>query len=107
MYQPLPQCLTLERIGERLSLITTRDIPKGQNLGICEVKDSRFADGLVRTPLGGFLTESEVSNTHKKDMGTHFCLITSLDIPKGDEIVVFESTSKWTLDLFGLKIRLL
>jgi len=54
MYRPLPKELTITHSPiEGLGLFALADIPKKQELGITHIKDSRFEEGYIRTPLGG------------------------------------------------------
>tara|TARA_R110002074_G_scaffold219649_2_gene390304 strand:+ start:401 stop:751 length:351 start_codon:yes stop_codon:yes gene_type:complete len=64
-YKPLPDNLTIaDSAVEGLGLFATKDIPMDTNLGISHIKDSRFQDGFIRTPLGGFYNHSEEPNCH-------------------------------------------
>lgn len=58
-YRPLPDYLTIRQSNiEGLGLFTTKDIKKGDVLGITHVEDKRFEDGYIRTPLGAFFNHS-------------------------------------------------
>ena len=64
-YRPLLDSLTIDKSNiEGLGLFATSDIPIDTNLGISHAKDSRFPNGFIRTPLGGFYNYSEEPNCH-------------------------------------------
>jgi SET domain-containing protein len=100
-YKPLLDSLTINKSNiEGLGLFATEDIPIGANLGISHVKDSRFPDGFIRTPLGGFYNYSEEPNCHTvADDHPHshsqfqlVSLVTNRDIKCGEEL-----TCRYTL----------
>ena len=62
-YRPLPKELTIAKSKiEGLDLFASKDIKKGVILGISHVRDNRFENGFIRTPLGGFINHSEAPN---------------------------------------------
>ena len=62
-YRPLPKEVTIKESDiEGLGLFAIEKIPKGTNLGITHVLDSRWPDGYIRLPLGGFYNHSETPN---------------------------------------------
>jgi|TARA_R100000951_G_C2627437_1_gene176488 hypothetical protein len=62
-YRPLPDFLEIRRSEvDGLGLFTNKTIPKGTELGITHVRDGRFQNGYIRTPLGGFFNHSEEPN---------------------------------------------
>ena len=88
-YKPLPSCLTVSTSTvEGLGLFATKDIPAEKVLGISHVKDDRFENGYIRTPLGGFYNHSNDPNcTHQID--EEFIRLMSIKkINKGDELTV-------------------
>ena len=89
-YRPLPDKVTIRLSPiEGLGLFATDNIPKGVNLGICHIKDERYPDGLIRTPLGGFINHvSKKPNTERVDMGNHFVLMVIRDIKKDEEVTL-------------------
>ena len=87
-YKPLPDCVTIRSsIIHGLGLFATQDIPKGTNIGITHVKDSRFEDGYIRTPLGGFFNHSETPNCKVVHDDEYIYLVTLQDIKQCDEIL--------------------
>lgn len=62
-YRPLPEFLTIKQSNiEGLGLFATNTIPKNTIIGVTHVKDERFEDGYIRTPLGGFFNHSNEPN---------------------------------------------
>ena len=62
-WRPLPDFLTIKDSKiEGLGVFTTRDLPKGFDLGISHIFDERFPDGYIRLPLGGFINHHEIPN---------------------------------------------
>tara|TARA_R100001126_G_C4699421_1_gene89529 strand:- start:100 stop:399 length:300 start_codon:yes stop_codon:yes gene_type:complete len=63
MYRPLPKELTIKKSYiEGLGLFATEFLPANTKLGISHIKDKRFEDNYIRTPLGGFVNHSDVPN---------------------------------------------
>lgn len=99
-YRPLPDFLTIKsnedlskKTGRReLGLYTTKVIYQDEILGITHVKDSRFEDGLVRTPLGGFFNHSETPNCMLVPKLDCLELKTIREIYEGEEITVKYNT---------------
>ena len=89
-YVPLPKSLTIRNSEiHGLGLFTTENIKKDVLLGITHIKDDRFEDGYIRTPLGGFFNHSENYNTKIVSDDTYLYLLTTEDIKCGDEILAF------------------
>jgi SET domain-containing protein len=95
-YKPLPDNLTIaDSTVEGLGLFATKDIPMDTNLGISHIKDSRFQDGFIRTPLGGFYNHSEEPNCHtvaddhaySHSQFKLVSLVTNRDIKSGEELM--------------------
>ena len=62
-YRPLPAFLEIRRSEvDGLGLFTNKSIPKGTELGITHIRDDRFQNGYIRTPLGGFFNHSDKPN---------------------------------------------
>ncbi|MAV80132.1 MAG: hypothetical protein CBD31_05190 [Flavobacteriaceae bacterium TMED171] len=62
-WRPLPDFLTIKESKiEGLGVFTTKDLPKGFDLGISHIFDKRFPDGYIRLPLGGFINHHEIPN---------------------------------------------
>ena len=94
-YKPLPSCLTIKPSEiEGLGLFAVEDIPMGTNLGISHIADSRYENGYIRTPLGGFYNHSESPNcvALKQDserLGSIVSLITLNEIEAGEELTAY------------------
>ena len=95
-YKPLPKSVTIqESTVDGLGLFSTQFIKMGTVLGTSHIRDSRFENGFIRTPLGGFVNHSEEPNCHfvlvKGDFpiakeGELMQLIVIKDIEKGEEL---------------------
>lgn len=87
MYRPLPPYLTIKESHiEGLGLFTTEDIDPNHKIGVTHVRDNRFQDGYIRTPLGGFFNHSETPNCKVEFEGDYIVLSTLIKINAGDEI---------------------
>ena len=87
-YTPLPKSLTIHNSEVHgLGLFAVEKIEANTIFGITHVKDDRFSDGYIRTPLGGFFNHSDKPNTKIIDDGEYLRLITISDINIGDEIL--------------------
>ena len=63
MYRPLPDSLTVGDSNiDGIGLFAKEDIPSDTVFGISHVRDDRFPDGYIRTPLGGFFNHSDTPN---------------------------------------------
>ena len=86
-YRPLPNAVTVKSSTvEGLGLFAVVDIPQGTELGISHVKDDRFENDYVRTPLGGFYNHSENPNCEAYPDGDFIRLKTIKDISAGEEL---------------------
>tara|TARA_Y100000593_G_C4234358_1_gene298725 strand:- start:224 stop:520 length:297 start_codon:yes stop_codon:yes gene_type:complete len=93
MYRPLPDFLTIKESKiHGLGLYALSNIKKNYILGITHIKDSRFENGYIRTPLGGFFNHSENPNCKVESIGDYLLLISLTEISSGSEI-----TAKYTL----------
>ncbi len=62
-YKPLPDFLEIRRSEvDGLGLFTKEPLLKDTELGITHIRDDRFENGYIRTPLGGFFNHSEKPN---------------------------------------------
>ena len=93
MYNPLPNNLKLEKSNiHGYGLFADKAIKKGTVLGISHVKHDLFANGWIRTPLGGFYNHSDTPNcqledTQLDDNDTQAKLLVAFkDIKAGDEL---------------------
>tara|TARA_B100000579_G_C22006261_1_gene477419 strand:- start:77 stop:394 length:318 start_codon:yes stop_codon:yes gene_type:complete len=88
-YSPLPDNLAVRPSKiHGTGLIATRDIPAHHEFGITHVKDDRFEDGYIRTPLGGFFNHSDNPNCEAYVDGDFICLRSLNNIKQGHEITV-------------------
>ena len=86
-YRPLPQFLEIRNSEiEGHGLFTKKDLPAGLELGIAHVKDERFENGYVRTPLGGFFNHSEDPNCEAYIDGDFIMLKTIKRIEQNEEL---------------------
>jgi SET domain-containing protein len=88
MYKPLPEEVTIKKsFIEGLGLFAKENIPMNTKLGISHVKDDRFENGYIRTPLGGFVNHADVPNCEFfKDDGDYILLRTIRPINIGHEL---------------------
>ena len=64
MYKPLPNCLTIKKSPiEGLGLYATKNINSNCFIGLTHIRDGKFENGYIRTPLGGFYNHSNEPNT--------------------------------------------
>ena len=98
-YRPLPGIVTIRNSTvDGLGLFAVVDIPQGYELGISHVKDSRFENDYVRTPLGGFYNHSDNPNCQAYRDGDFIKLKTIKPIAAGTEL-----TGKYWLYNLGEK----
>ena len=89
MYRPLPSYLTIKPSSvEGLGLFAVKSIPKSTDIGISHVKDRHFANGYIRTPLGGFINHSTTPNCKTFYEGRLISIITITDIKIGEELTL-------------------
>jgi len=89
MYKPLRPYLTIKKSSiHGLGVFATEDLGIRTNLGISHVGDFGFPDNLIRTPLGGFINNSEEPNCELQREGRKLFAIVIKQIRKGDEITL-------------------
>ena len=89
MYRPLPPYLTIKSSSvEGLGLFAVEPIKKSINIGISHVKDLHFANGYIRTPLGGFINHSNTPNCKTLYEGRLISIITIKDVKIGEELTL-------------------
>jgi SET domain-containing protein len=89
-YRPLPNNLTIKNSKiEGLGLFAIKDIKKDHIFGITHIKDDRFENGYIRTPLGGFFNHSDDPNCEAYIDGEYIKLKAIKDIKEGEEITAF------------------
>ncbi len=95
-YRPLPDVVTISKSYiEGLGLFASNNIPMNTKLGISHIKDTRFQDGYIRTPLGGFVNHSDVPNCEFFKEGDYIMLRTIRPINIGHEL----TAEYWLYDL--------
>ena len=63
MYKPLPNKVTIKKSYiEGLGLFAEENLVSNTELGISHIKDKRFENNYIRTPLGGFVNHSTAPN---------------------------------------------
>lgn len=89
-YLPLPDCVTIRNSEiHGLGLFSTKDIAAGTLIGITHVRDDRFQDGYIRTPLGGFFNHSDIPNCEAIQSEDFILLKTTKEILAGEELTAF------------------
>jgi SET domain-containing protein len=89
-YRPLPDFLTIKTSSVNgLGLFTKKDLPEETELGITHVKDDRFENGYIRTPLGGFFNHSDDPNCEAYVDGEFIKLKTVKAVRTGDELLAY------------------
>ena len=89
-YKPLPNRLTISRSSvDGLRLFAVTRIPAGTVLGCSHVRDDRFSNNFIRTPLGGFINHSNNPNCFITTEAGDRTLYAIKPIKKGDELTVF------------------
>ena len=88
-YRPLPKGLTIDKSEiDGLGLFAKDKFPVGHNFGITHIKDNKFRDSYIRTPLGGFYNHSTSPNCKTIEDGRFRNLISIREISPSDEITV-------------------
>ena len=88
-YKPLPGFMTIKKSSiHGLGLFTKRRIDKGTILGRTHWKNELEENGIIRTPLGGFINHSESPNCHLLDMGNYYVLETLRDVRRNEELTL-------------------
>jgi len=88
-YKPLPGLVTIAPSDiEGLGLFATSDIDATLELGITHIEDDRFLNGLIRTPLGGFINHSDTPNCKLVESDDKKHLIVIKDVKKGEELTL-------------------
>ena len=89
MYRPLPKEVTIKKSYiEGLGLFADENLVANTELGISHVKDEKFEDNYIRTPLGGFVNHSDVPNCEFYIDGDYIMLRTIKHINDGNELTV-------------------
>ena len=88
-WRPLPKFLDIQPSEiEGKGLFATEDIPADITLGVSHVYDKRFKNNYIRTPLGGFINDSETPNL-VAEIDKDFRYVKTLrDIKAGEELTL-------------------
>jgi len=88
-WRPLPKFLDIQPSEiEGKGLFATEDIPADITLGVSHVYDKRFKNNYIRTPLGGFINDSETPNL-VAEIDKDFRYVRTLrDIKAGEELTL-------------------
>lgn len=90
MYRPLPIEITVGKSNiQGNGLIAVCNIAANIELGISHIKDNRFLDGYIRTPLGGFINHSENPNCCIYEVDNVLKIKTIKNISKGEELTIY------------------
>lgn len=86
-YRPLPPYLTIGKSEiEGNGLFAIDSIDANHIIGVTYVRDNRFEDGYIRTPLGGFFNHSETPNCEVIVDDEFIKLKTIKEIKAGEEL---------------------
>ena len=87
MYRPLPKEVTIKKSYiEGLGLFAAENLTANTKLGISHVKDDRFENGYIRTPIGAFVNHADVPNCEFYNEGDYIMLRTIRPINIGNEL---------------------
>ena len=87
MYKPLPKELTIKKSYiEGLGLFTNKNLSANTDFGVSHIKDDRFENGYIRTPLGGFVNHADVPNCEFYKDGDYIRFRTIRNINIGHEL---------------------
>ena len=96
MYRPLPNSLTIDKsFIEGLGLFAKNNLSVNTQLGVSHIKDDRFENGYIRTPLGGFVNHSDNPNCEFYKDGDYIKLRTIRNINEGNEL----TAEYWLYDM--------
>ena len=88
-YRPLPEGLTIKKSSiEGLGLFTEKRLMTNLYLGYTHLRDKRFDNNLIRTPLGGFINHSDAPNCEITQKGDSYHLQTKEILDEGTELTV-------------------
>jgi SET domain-containing protein len=88
-YRPLPKELTIAQSKiDGLGLFAKTPIRQGIVLGISHVRNERFENGYIRTPLGGFINHSDNPNLETLIIDQDRYMKTKKPIKAGEELTL-------------------
>ena len=89
MYRPLPDNLTIKKSNvEGLGLFTTENVEAEHIFGVTHIQNTEFENGYIRTPLGGFINNSDKPNCVLVFDGDYLKLKSIDFIRDGEEITL-------------------
>lgn len=95
-FEPLPSNVTIQKSKiHGLGLFAVANISAERELGISHVRDDRFSNGYIRTPLGGFFNHSTKPNCEAIYDGDFIKIKTLVNINSGNEITVDYTKHNW------------
>ena len=95
-YRPLPKELTIKKSYiEGLGLFAKEFISANTKFGISHIKDDRFENNYIRTPLGGFVNHSTTPNCEFYKDGDYIILRAIRHINIGHEL----TAEYWLYDM--------
>ena len=96
MYRPLPNEVTIKKSSiEGLGLFANENLSANVKLGISHIKDDRFEDDYIRTPLGGFVNHADIPNCEFYKEDDYIILRTIRPINIGHEL----TAEYWLYDI--------
>ncbi len=103
-YKPLPDSFTIKESSvDGLGLFATKLILKGSIFGPTHIRDKRFKDNFIRTPLGGFINHSDnpnvckINSKNSRDIDIDLIMIEVIkDIQPGQEVFLKYNLYKLT-----------
>ena len=83
-----PENLTIEPKSDGIGLFATKNIDANTDLGIGWIKNNKFENGWIRTPIGGFVNHSDLPNCTLQldESGNYISLVTTKDIVMLEEL---------------------
>ena len=95
-YKPLPDCVTIKpSLIHGLGLFKSSlcdIIQKNTMVGITHISHKDFENGLIRTPLGGFINHSEYPNANIVKVNNYYYLLITENIEDGEITVNYSKT---------------
>ena len=78
-----------------MGLFANENLSANTQLGISHIKDDRFENGYIRTPLGGFINHSDIPNCELYKDDDFIKLRTIRNVNEGNEL----TAEYWLYDL--------
>lgn len=90
-YRPLPDGLYVGMsVIEGNGLFTNKELKEGEEMGITHIRynSDDFHSNYIRTPLGGFMNNTETPNCVLYECGAYLKLKVDKDIKVGEELTL-------------------